>query len=267
MSLGVSGSSSLDAGRSTLGVTENFGYVHGWVDANALAKARAFASRGRSRCPARPAPPGSGGPAAFGPCALAPDDALGIIRTKLGLQVVDPRVTISHDYADPALGIVPEVGAGTAPVTWIDHGVLTTLSYDRDYALQMLGEPYGVRSPAAYRMSAGPTSIDEMIRSTTRGLLVTRFSNVDLLGQRSLLLTGLTRDGLWLIENGTISRPVKNVRFTASPLFVLNSLEQLGPPVPVFRPSVEGIGVALIPAIVPPLKARDFSFTSLVDAV
>ncbi|HEX6534060.1 MAG TPA: metallopeptidase TldD-related protein [Gemmatimonadaceae bacterium] len=201
-----------------------------------------------------------------GPFVLGGDDVLGIVRTKLGLKVVDERITISHDYADPALGIVHEVGAGTAPVTWIDHGVLTALSYPREYGLAMLGESSGLRGTTGYRMSGGDTSIDEMIQTTKRGLLVTRFWNVGTFDEHSLLSTGLTRDGLWLIENGKITKPVKNFRFTESPLFVLNSIEQLGTPVPVFRPTASGSG-ELTPAIVPPLKARDFSFTSLVDAV
>jgi predicted Zn-dependent protease len=98
-----------------------------------------------------------------------------------------------------------------------------------------------------------------MIATTKRGLLVTRLSGVNVLDSQSMLMTGLTRDGLWLVENGKISKAVKNFRFTESPLFVLNSLDQLGEPVPVYSPD--------LPAIVPPLKARDFSFTSLVDAV
>ncbi|HEU4642098.1 MAG TPA: metallopeptidase TldD-related protein [Gemmatimonadaceae bacterium] len=201
-----------------------------------------------------------------GPFVLGSDDALHITRTKLGLKVVDERITISHDYADPALGIVPEVGAGSAPVSWIDHGVLSALSYSREYGLGMLGEQYGLRGTTGYRMSGGESSIAEMIRTTKRGLLVTRLWNVGQFDESSVLCTGLTRDGLWLIENGKITKPVKNFRFTESPLFVLNSIEALGTPVPVFRPTRSGSG-ELMPAIVPPLKARDFSFTSLVDAV
>ena len=203
-----------------------------------------------------------------GPFVLAQDEALGIIRTKLGLKVMDERISISHDYADPALGVVPEVGAAGAPVSWIDHGVLSALSYDRDYALTLLGAPLGLRRAQGYRMSGGTTTQEEMIQSTKRGLLVTRFSNIGMLDETSLLCTGLTRDGLWLIENGKITKPVKNFRFTESPLFVLNNLEQLGEPVPVFRPTpLQGGRGELTPAIVPALKARDFSFTSLVDAV
>jgi predicted Zn-dependent protease len=186
-------------------------------------------------------------------------------RTKLGLKVVDSRITVSHDPSDPELGIIPS--PGMQPLTWIDRGVLTALSYDRGYALGSLREHVGVRSPIGYRMSGGDTSTEEMIRTTKRGLLVTRFSNVREIDPESLVSRGLTRDGLWLIENGKISKAVKNFRFTESPLFVLNSIEQLGVPVPVFRPVTRPDVAGLTPAIVPPLKARDFSFTSMIDAV
>jgi predicted Zn-dependent protease len=116
-------------------------------------------------------------------------------------------------------------------------------------------------------MSGGETSVDEMIRGTKRGLLVTRLSNIRVLDEMSLLATGLTRDGLWLIENGKVSKAVKNFRFTESPLFVLNSVEELGVPVPVFRPGEGEWAPSPTPAVVPPLKARDFSFTSTIDAI
>jgi predicted Zn-dependent protease len=200
-----------------------------------------------------------------GPFVVGRDEALGIIRTKLGLKVADDRVTISHDLADPELGIVPRVGYGAEPAAWIDRGMLTALSFERPYALEKLNKSFGIRKLNGFRMSGGDTSVDEMIRTMKRGLLVTRFSNVDVLDPVSLLSTGLTRDGLWLIENGKISKAVKNFRFTESPLFALNSLEQLGRPVRVFRPT--GTGQEITPAIVPPVKVRDFSFTSMIDAV
>jgi predicted Zn-dependent protease len=202
-----------------------------------------------------------------GPWALAPDDVLHLWRTKLGLKVLDERITISHDPADPQLGILP--APWMQPVTWFDKGVLTSLVYGRDYALRELNVNAALRPMTGYRMSGGTTSVEEMIATTRRGLLVTRFSNVRTLDGRSLLSTGLTRDGLWLIEHGKITKAVKNFRFTESPLFVLNSIEQLGVPVPVFRPVKNPYeqGQPLTPAIVPPMKARDFSFTSTIDAI
>ncbi|HEU6449803.1 MAG TPA: metallopeptidase TldD-related protein [Gemmatimonadaceae bacterium] len=202
-----------------------------------------------------------------GPWALAQDDALKLWRTKLGIKVIDERITISHDPADPELGILPQ--PWMQPVTWFEKGVLTSLVYQRDYALEKLNVNAALRGMTGYRMTGGTTSIDEMIATTRRGLLVTRFSNVHTLDGDTLLATGLTRDGLWLIENGKISKAVKNFRFTESPLFVLNAIEQLGVPVPVFRPVKNPYEQdnPLTPAIVPPLKARDFSFTSTIDAI
>lgn len=208
----------------------------------------------------------------IGPWALAVDDAVQIAgnpiwRTKLGLKVIDERITIDHDPADPRLGIIPQ--PWMEPVTFFDKGVLKNLEYVRDYALASLGKTSPQRGMWGYRMSGGTTSLDEMIATTQRGLVVTRFSDIRGLDPNSLLSTGLTRDGLWLVEHGKITKAVKNFRFTESPLFVLNSIEQLGAPVPVFRPVRNAYeqGIPLTPAIVPSLKARDFSFTSTIDAI
>ncbi|MHB1223662.1 MAG: metallopeptidase TldD-related protein [Gemmatimonadaceae bacterium] len=183
--------------------------------------------------------------------------------SKLGRKVMDDRVTISHDPTDPLLGVLPfdlDEGEPYRAVKWIENGTLSALDYRRDdYALPRLNQNDGLPNSGAFRMSGGQTTVEEMIRTTQRGLLVTRFSNVSLLDPNSLLATGVTRDGLWLIERGEISKAVRNLRFTESPMFVLNNIDQLGTPVPVFRPGK--------PAIVPPIKARDFSFTSLVDAI
>ncbi len=203
-----------------------------------------------------------------GPWALAQDDALGIWRSKLGLKVADSRITIRHDPMDPLLGIVP-AEPWMQPITWIERGILTGLAYRRPYAVETLNENASGRDKIGYRMSGGKTSMEEMIATTKRGLLVTRFSNIRALDGTSLVSTGLTRDGLWLIENGKITKPVKNFRFTESPLFMLNSIEQLGEAVPVFRPVEDPYerDYPLTPAIVPPIKSRDFSFTSTIDAI
>jgi predicted Zn-dependent protease len=200
------------------------------------------------------------------PWLLGGDEATKLWRSKLGLKVVDSRITISHDTADPALGIVASHTERPGKVTFIDHGVLTDLGHLAQTAIASLPGRHHLRGLTGYRMSGGETSIEEMIRTTKRGLLVTRFSNIRGLDETSMLATGLTRDGLWLVENGKITKAVKNFRFTESPLFVLNAIEQLGVPVPVFRPTLEE-GGKLTPAIVPPLKVRDFSFTSTIDAI
>jgi predicted Zn-dependent protease len=200
-----------------------------------------------------------------GPWELGYDQGLEIWRTKLGLKVIDERLTITSQPFAPNQGVM--TGPGLDNVTWFERGVLTNLSYRRAYGKETRKESRYVVNPGTYQMSGGTTTIDEMIASTKRGLLITRFSNLSMLHLHSLLLTGFTRDGLWLIENGKISRAVNNMRITESPLFVLNQIEQLGVPVPVFQPITRWKEVRILPTIVPPLKARDFSFTSTIDAV
>lgn len=181
---------------------------------------------------------------------------------KLGMQVVDERLTLGFDPMDPELAIVPVGFPDDEPLramNWIQHGVLTNLWTDREYALFQQREELGYPYPRAFRLSGGPTSVEEMVATTRRGLLVTRFSDIHVLSGSSGLMTGVTRDGLWLVENGKVSKAVKNLRFTESPMFVLNSIDQLGVPVATYS----DFG----PMIVPPIKSRDFSFTSAIDAI
>ena len=200
--------------------------------------------------------------------------------SRLGEKIIDERITISADPMDPELGFPPypnffytdELGAAYHPAVWIEHGVLKTESYDRNYAHKEFARDTGLPNSGAFRMSIdGPaTSIEEMITTTKRGLLVTRFDQVEGPVGAALLCRGYTRDGLWLIENGKISKPVKNMLFVESILFALNKVEQLGVPQRAFHPGPGGIAAWFgrpQPAIVPPLKVKDFSFTALSDAI
>ena len=108
---------------------------------------------------------------------------------------------------------------------------------------------------------ASPRSVEEMIASTERGVLVTRLWYIRAVDPQTLLFTGLTRDGTFYIENGQIKFPIKNFRFNESPVIMLNNVETLGK---VERTiSVESYRSYLVP----PIKARDFTFSSLSDAV
>ena len=203
--------------------------------------------------------------------------------SELGERVADERITISADPMDPELGFPPfntqwqgpaqffANGEIYHPATWIERGVLTNLAYDRDYGVTELGHSTGLPNSGAFRMSGGPTSLEEMIRTTQRGLLATRFDGVLELDSRSQLYRGYTRDGLWLIEHGKISKPVTNMVFTESILFALNNVEQLGPPQRTFHahPPIPPFfyNNQPQPVVVPPMKIKDFSFTALADSV
>jgi predicted Zn-dependent protease len=114
------------------------------------------------------------------------------------------------------------------------------------------------------RMMGGETTLPQMIAGTERGVLVTRFWYIRAVDPRTILYTGLTRDGTFLVENGKVTRPIKNFRFNESPIFFLNNLMALGPAVRVNSSENLSAGGAVY---MPPLKVRDFTFSSLSDAV
>ncbi|MEO8673191.1 MAG: metallopeptidase TldD-related protein, partial [Tahibacter sp.] len=98
-------------------------------------------------------------------------------------------------------------------------------------------------------------------KSTKKGILVTRTWYIRMVDPQTVLLTGLTRDGTFYIENGEIKYPIKNFRFNESPVIMLNNIEEIGKPVRV------GDDESPFAMMIPPLKIRDFTFTSLSDAV
>lgn len=185
-------------------------------------------------------------------------------KNKIGQKVVDERVTIVSDPYDAEVAASPFSGDGmpTQRVVWIENGVVKTLDYDRYWAERKGRAPTAAGN--SIRMSGGGASLDELIASTPRGLLVTRFWYLRPVDQRTILYTGLTRDGTFLIEDGKITKPVKNLRFNDSPIFMLNALEALGRPERVSASEGGDPGLAIM---VPPIKVRDFNFTSLSDAV
>jgi predicted Zn-dependent protease len=184
--------------------------------------------------------------------------------TKIGQKVVDERVTLLSDPLDPdAYG--SSFGSDGLPAratTWIRNGVVENLAYDRWWAQQKGVDPSAF--PGSLRMLGGSATVEEMIASTERGLLVTRLWYIRPVDPRTILYTGLTRDGTFLVENGRITRAVKNLRWNESPIFMLNNVEMMGVPERVSASESGGPGQAVV---VPPLKIRDFTFTSLSDAV
>jgi predicted Zn-dependent protease len=184
--------------------------------------------------------------------------------TKIGTKVVDERVTLVSDPLDPiaSAATFSNDGLPIPKTTWIEHGVVKSLSYDRFWAQQKKVAP----TPFAgtLRMTGGETPLEELIASTDRGILVTRFWYIRPVDPRTILYTGLTRDGTFLIEKGKITRAVKNLRFNESPVFMLNNLDAVGRPERVSASESGGPGAAIV---VPPMKCRDFNFTSLSDAI
>ena len=180
---------------------------------------------------------------------------------KIGEKIVDPRVTLYADPFDPKILAQPFDGQGfpLGRQVFVENGVLKQLFYTRFWAQKQGKTATG--APTSFIMSGGDASTEDMIKSTERGVLVTRLWYLREVDPRTILYTGLTRDGTFLIENGKITKALKNFRFNESPLFMLNNLETLGRPVRLA--GTEAGGAVVVPAI----KVRDFNFTSLSDAV
>ncbi|MEZ0472006.1 TldD/PmbA family protein [Luteimonas salinilitoris] len=180
---------------------------------------------------------------------------------KLGEQVYDPRVNISADPWDPDAAVLPwdEEGMPREKMTIIENGKVAALDYSRFWAKEQGKRAVG--RPGNLLMAGGDKSTAELIAGTDRGILVTRTWYIRMVDPQTVLLTGLTRDGTFYIENGELKYPVKNFRFNESPVIMLNNIEELGRPVRVAGD--ESDFVMLLPA----MKLRDFTFTSLSDAV
>ncbi len=182
-------------------------------------------------------------------------------KSRLGEKLVDERVNIYSDPLNPELPTSTwnADGRPQEKISWIEKGVVKNLTWSRYWA-EKKGVK-GVPGPDAIIMEGGTKSVDELIKGTKKGILVTRLWYIRTVDPQSLLLTGLTRDGTFYIENGEIKYPIKNFRFNESPIIMLNNLEEMGK---VERTvSVE----SNINYLLPPLKIRDFTFTSLSDAV
>jgi predicted Zn-dependent protease len=180
-------------------------------------------------------------------------------KTRLGEKLFSDRLSL---YSDPMHAEMPAVpstteGIPAARLPLITAGVLDNFEYSRFWARERKREP--TPGPVNYIMESPrpAASTDEMIKGLERGLLISRFWYVRLVDPRTIVLTGLTRDGLWWIEKGKISHPVRNLRFNQSVLAMLApwNVEAVGSP------------QRLSPFMVPALKLGAFTFTSISDAI
>jgi predicted Zn-dependent protease len=177
--------------------------------------------------------------------------------TLLGETLLDERVTLTSDPGDPLAphSVVGSDGLPQRRTTWIENGVVKAMSTSRYWAQKTGREP--VPSPGGLVMAGGTTSLDDMIRDTRRGILVTRVWYLNTVDPRTLLLTGLTRDGNFLIENGRIAGPVRNMRFNESLIAMLGNLDAIGPTARIHGGDLGGGPIAA-----PPLLVKSFTFSS-----
>jgi predicted Zn-dependent protease len=180
---------------------------------------------------------------------------------KVGEKICDERVTIYSDPSDAQLVGRPWdfEGMPIGRQVWIEKGVLKQLIYSRFWAKKQGKVATG--GPSTFKMAGGTQTVDDLIKGTTRGILVTRLWYLREVDPRTILYTGLTRDGTFLVENGKITKSLRNFRFNESPLFMLNNIEALGQAERLAGTEQGG------DVVMPSLRVRDFNFTSLSEAV
>ena len=180
-------------------------------------------------------------------------------KTRVGETLFDERISVYSDPMHPELPATPSTSEGipAARLSLVKGGVLEQLTYTRYWAQERKVAPTPGPVNLIMESSQPPVSIDDMIKGMERGLLISRFWYVRLVDPRTIVLTGLTRDGLWWIENGKISRPVGNLRFNQSVLAMLapGNVHAIGAP------------QRLSPLMVPALRLGAFTFTSISDAI
>jgi predicted Zn-dependent protease len=180
--------------------------------------------------------------------------------THLGEKMFPEYITLRSDPLDTKLATTPW-GPSLLPnkrLPWIEKGVVKNLYYDRFWASKAEKEP--TPAPGNVVLDGQEHTIEELIASVDRGLLVTRLYYIRTLQPQTLQLTGLTRDGVFLVEKGKVTDPVTNFRWNESPVRVLQNTKMLGR---ASRAQGSETGSSIVPAIV----VDDFNLASVSDAV
>jgi predicted Zn-dependent protease len=176
---------------------------------------------------------------------------------KIGDRMFSDLFTLKSDIGNPILRQTPILNDDrpARAVTWVENGIL-----------RASGPANGASPNMSVVQEGSDLSIEDMIRQTRRGLLVTFFWYIRGVpsDDQPLLNTGMTRDGLFLIENGEIAGPVQNFRWNMSPIVGYNNLTLVGKPVPMHMgESYDGLGTAMVP----PARIEEFYMTSVSPAL
>ncbi len=193
-------------------------------------------------------------------------EGMSFLADRLGEQVFGDNITLVDDCQDSNTIDFPFdfQGAKRQRLNIIENGVAKELAYDLESARKAgvettghsVGDPSIGGFPLHLVMDNGEAELAEMIKGTDRGLLITRFHYINVINPRKAILTGLTRDGTFLIENGRVKAPVKNLRFTQNIIDSLNQVEAISSS----REKVGGFyGYMYLPA----LKVNGFNFTGV----
>jgi predicted Zn-dependent protease len=186
-------------------------------------------------------------------------------KSRVGEAVFDPKLNV---YSDPWSPELPgsqsaQGGLPAQMIKLVDKGVLQTLTYNRYWAKQKNVEPTAGPVNLIMESTGKPMSLEEMIAATPKGIIVSRFWYIRSTDARTASSTGLTRDGVWWIENGKIAYPLRNFRFNQSMTRMLAPGNVLG----IGKPERVGSGEGGAPSLLPALMLKEFNFTSQSEAV
>jgi predicted Zn-dependent protease len=202
--------------------------------------------------------------------AQAVQEGRSFMAGKIGTKIMGDNVTIWDDGTDPEGRPVPFdfEGIPKRKVMLIENGVARGVVHDSSTAARegVQDTGHALPAPNVYGplplnlfLAPGDSSVDEMVASTGRGVLVTRFHYTNPVHPIRAVITGMTRDGTYLVEDGRISRPVVNMRFTDSLIRALSCVTAIGRE----RKLQAGfLGGALVPAI----RVEGFAFTGATES-
>lgn len=199
--------------------------------------------------------------------ATAVADSRSFLTDRVGKKLFGDNIQIWDDAAHPLQAGVPFDGEGVPrrKLTLVEAGIPRDLAYSRTSAHRAGVKPTGHgfplpnevgEAPLNIVIAGGSTSLDEMIASTDQGVLVTRLWYIREVDPYEKIMTGMTRDGTFLIENGRIARGLRNFRFNQGIIELLNNVEALSP-------SVRASGEETFDMVVPAMKVRGFNFTEV----
>ena len=188
-------------------------------------------------------------------------------KTKLGERIFDERMNLYTDPWHPELpgSQAAQDGLPAQKFYLVRNGILENLIYSRFWAKKKRKEATPGPVNSIIESSVTPVSLEQMIQDTKKGLLVGRFWYIRSVDPRTALFTGLTRDGVWYIENGKVLHPVRNFLFNQSLLQFLapGNIDLIGASERVGSSEAQGGN----PVLFPPLKVKEFRFTSQSEAV
>ena len=199
--------------------------------------------------------------------ATAVQDKRSCLNDRMGKQLFGKNISIVDDVFHPLQKGAPFDGEGMPRqrVLVVDRGVPKNLVYSRASAKAARRKPtgHGFALPNEYGeapmnlvFSGGESTVEKMVASTDRGLLVTRLWYIREVDPYEKVMTGMTRDGLFLVENGRVTSAVKNFRFNQSLIEMLRNVE-------LMSPAVRATGEESFEMVVPAMKVRDFHFSEV----